>query len=161
ITLLQGRHFTEQDSEQAPQVVIINQTMAKKQWPGENPIGKRLILVGSDQPREIVGVVEDIKQDGLESSESFNYIYMPYQQGIWAIQMLVIRASSDPLSLIAAVRTEVQALDKDLPLYDIKTMEQRLARSVAQRRFTLILLSVFAAVALILATVGIYGIMAY
>jgi putative ABC transport system permease protein len=161
ITLLTGRHFTEQDSKQAPQVVIINQTMARTQWPNENPIGKRLILVGSDKPREIVGVVEDIKQDGLESASSLNHIYLPYQQGIWPVNTLVLRTSSDPLNLAAAVRTEVQALDNDLPLYDIKTMQQRLTKSVAQRRFTLVLLSAFAAIAMILATVGIYGLIAY
>jgi putative ABC transport system permease protein len=161
IPLLEGRGITEQDKQGAPLVALISQETARRYWPNESAIGKRIIPMTEKTPREIVGVVGDVKQWGLENSKSVPAIYIPHQQLSWPVTTIAIRTTGEPRGLASAVRGEVQALDKDLPVYDLKTMEQRLGESVAERRFTLILLATFAALALVLAAVGIYGVMSY
>jgi putative ABC transport system permease protein len=160
VTLVEGRFLTDHDGINAPSVVVINQTVARHFWPSESAIGGRVTLDGELTPREIVGVVGDVKHLSLERLGDPE-MYLPYQQGSWPPSVLAIRTTGNPHSVIMVVKREVQILDKSLPVYDIKTMDERLAESVARRRFTLLLLAVFAGIALILATTGIYGVMNY
>jgi putative ABC transport system permease protein len=157
--LLAGRAFTEQDDDKAPPVVIINETLARRYFNGENPIGKQIL---PPDPLTIVGVVSDVKRFGLDA-ETLPEIYCPYSQtatgpgGIF----LVTRTAGDPLDYVAAVRRQIYALEVKGPISHVMTMEQLLAQSVASRRFQMSLFGVFAAMALLLAAVGVYGVMAY
>lgn len=161
IPLVKGRYFTEQDRADAPGVMVINETMARRFWPDEDPVGKRIMIgYGSPAPREIVGVVGDVRHSSL-NKEAAEEMYAPFSQTPWWFLNLVIRTASDPASLSAAVRNEVLSLDKDLPVYNIKPMGQLLAASAAEARFNMLLLALFATVALILSAVGIYGVMSY
>jgi putative ABC transport system permease protein len=161
-TLLKGRDFTERDDAFSPGVVIVNEALARRQWPGEEPLGKRITLnsEGTKQ-REVVGVVRDLKQ-GEWASEPKPEMYLPHSQDASPRSMtLVIRASSDLSELGPEVRREVWAIDKDLPVSQVTGMEDVVAESVGQQRFNTLLIGVFAATALILAAVGIYGVMSH
>jgi putative ABC transport system permease protein len=161
IPLLSGRPFNEHDRADAPPVVIVNETFARHYWPGVDAIGKRIRTGDEKNPwREVVGVVADVKQYGLDTPSTLQ-LYLPHQQSPSQQMVLVVRTSGEPLSQIAAVRNEVWAVDKDQPVYNIRTMEQLMSKSVAQRRFNMLLLAVFAAVAMALAAIGLYGVMAY
>jgi putative ABC transport system permease protein len=161
IPLLKGRDFTEQDAEKAPPVLIINETMARLHFAGEDPVGKTMIIgYGEPVPRQIIGVVGDVKHAGL-AKDLRAEAYGPYAQTPLPFTTLVVRSTSDTASLLAAIRREVQAVDKDQPLANVKTMRERISNSIAQPRFYTLLLSVFATVALMLAAVGIYGVLSY
>jgi putative ABC transport system permease protein len=160
IPLIQGRYLAEQDTPNSLPVVLIDQTIAKNHWPNDSPIGKRLMLPGESTPREIIGVTGTVQHLGLDI-DAPKEIYLPYTQSPLNLRTLVIRTNSDPVRVIGPVRDEIQALDKNLPIYDIATMHQRLDESTVQRRFIILLFSVFAGAALILAAVGIYGVMSY
>jgi putative ABC transport system permease protein len=161
IPLLKGRSFTEQDRDKTPAVVIINDTMARRYWPGDDPIGRRLTLPSlGGISREVVGVVGDIKHSGLDT-ESGAQLYLPYLQQQWNFMSLVVRTKSDPAGLAGVVRREITALDTNQSAYDVKTMQQVVSESVSQPRLYTMLLGIFAVVAMILAAVGIYGVMNY
>ncbi len=161
--LRSGRYFTAADSADAPHVVLINETLARDFFPGEDPIGKRLNVGTEQEPdwNQIVGVIGDVKYNGL-ADEAQPALYLPVAQGpSWSLALIIKTEAADPLSLASAARFEISQLDPELPIAQISTMEQRLATAVAQPRFRTLLIALFAAVALILACVGIYGVMSY
>ncbi len=176
IPLLQGRYFNEQDNERSGKVVIIDEAMARSYFPDENPIGKRFVNGDDDNSapdagREIVGVVGHVKHYGLDpdadSRIKFQF-YVPYTQLpdqfmvlITRSMSLVIKSNIDAEHLASSVRSQIQAVDKDQPIYDVLTMEQIVKNATLQQRFAMLLLGVFAAVAMVLAAVGIYGVMSY
>jgi putative ABC transport system permease protein len=162
--LIKGRVFTDADGADAPGVTIINQAMAKKYWPGEDPIGKRINFDDSDPAKiewiAIVGVIGDLRHRGLDVDPKPEY-YLPHPQRPYRGMILAVRSAQDPRALITAIRREMQAFDPEQPLANIKTLEQITSESIAPRRLSVVLLGVFAAVALILASVGIYGVMSF
>jgi putative ABC transport system permease protein len=161
IPLRAGRGFTERDTAGAPNVVLISETMARRVFPGEDPIGKRLTIGYLEQrvALEIIGVVADVRQD--VASKSNLHIYDCNLQRPWLSTALVIRADGDPKSLTQPVQRAVREVDANRVATDVKTMEQLISESVSQPRFYTQLLSIFAALALLLAAVGIYGLMNY
>ncbi len=157
-TLLQGRDFSARDNDQSPGVVIVNESLARRYWPSETPIGKR-ITVANDGLREIVGIVKDTRQ-GEWSAQAKPEAYLPHLQVPSPRGMtLVVRSSSDPLSLVGAVKNAVWAIDKNLPVSEVRTMDDVVSDAVGPQRFNTILLGLFSAVALMLAVVGIYGVL--
>lgn len=160
IPLLKGRVFSERDDEASPKVLIVNRSFAKRYWPNEDPIGQLLLIAGDPTPSQIVGVVGDVKHFGLEK-DSLQEMYRPYTQGSAALTSFVIRTEDDPLVLVPAVQTAVKALDRDLPIYDVMTMDRRLDESMAQRRLIVLVLGVFALIAVVLAMGGTYSVMSY
>jgi putative ABC transport system permease protein len=175
IALRAGRDFTEHDRPDAPGVIIINETLARQHWPDEDPIGRRVTL---DDPRDasrpaewltVVGIVKDVKQESWVDEPS-NEIYVPFQQSRgffrstarhYASMTMVVRTKVEPGSLAEAAQATMRAFDRNLPVSNVVTMEQVIADSLWQPRFNLLLIAFFAGVALLLAAVGLYGVMSY
>ena len=166
VPLVEGRPLSAQDTTQALPVVVINRAMAKRYWSDENPVGKRFRLQARGTPPPwltVVGVVGDIHQGGLDTAPVPEF-YTPFTQDYFPFAVpgvLFVRTDGDPQSFIAAVRDEIGVVDKSLPVFAIQTMEDVLSNWLAPRRFNLLLMSVFAGVALVLAAVGIYGVVSY
>jgi len=172
IALLVGRYFTPQDNADAPPVAIIDEDLARKHFPGlsyNETLGRRLRLSGEGEPwREIVGVVRHIRHSSLDEPRQSVEAYGPFEQmqsreltQIGRAMDVAVKSTTEPRKLLEAIRKEVQALDRGLPLSHVRTMEESISLSVAARRFNLALIWVFAAVALALGAVGIYGVMSY
>jgi putative ABC transport system permease protein len=161
IPLLRGRLFTERDAEKAPMVAIVDQKFVDRFYPDEDPIGQGIdIGNGTDGFYEIVGVIGNTRQDSLDAAPTPT-MYVPYPQSAFAGMWVVARTSGDPAQLANAARQTVRAIDGTLPAYSMTPLTTVLSDSVAQRRFSMLLLGFFAVVALFLAAVGLYGVVAY
>lgn len=159
VPLQAGREFTDADNATAPKVVIVNQALARRYWPNENPVGKH-ILVGRQNASEIIGVAVDVKNRGL-ALDAAPQLYLPFPQLPWGNMNLLVRTATNPNAMVSAVRAQVAAVDSDQPVTNIQTVDEIVDGSRAQPRFILLLLGVFSAAALVLAIIGIYGVLAY
>jgi putative ABC transport system permease protein len=161
IPLLSGRYFNEGDNEDAPRVLLLNGALARKLFPDEDAVGKRVLTPASGNDyATVVGVVGDVRHIGLDQDVTPE-VYVPYLQDGGGLITLMFHTQVDPLSLANGVRQQTLAVDPNLPLYEVMTMERRLSNSVASRRFNLLLLGAFALTALALAAVGVYGVISY
>ncbi len=163
IPLITGRDFNDADTNDSVAVVIVNETFARGFFASGDAIGKRIKIGAPTSPRpwmQIAGIIKDVKSDGLDA-EAIPEMYLPYAQNIGPAMTLVARTVNDPAGSLAAIRRAVQETDKEQPVYNIRTMKQLLAESIAQRRFNMIMLGVFALIALLLAASGIFGLIAY
>jgi len=162
IPVLAGRAFTDEDKAGSTPVIIVNETLARKFWSGADPLGRRMRFSGplAENPwMQVVGVVTDVKHE-LNLPNSFDY-YLPHAQDVWSSMVLVARTKIEPLALAADMRQQVWAIDKDQPVFEVQTMEQVRSLSVAVYSFSSVSLGVFAGIALLLAAIGIYGVMSY
>jgi predicted permease len=162
IPLLQGRALSSGDAADQPAVIMISESMAKRFWPGENPIGKRLKMsFFPEKSREVVGVVGDVKSNGLNRLEPVTTLYLPLPQQPTRSMSLVVHTSSAPNSLISAISNAVHEVDREQPVLDVITMDDVLSGSLSQQRCNMLLLSAFSGLALLLAAIGIYSVLAY
>ncbi len=161
IPLLVGRTFTSADRVDAPRVAIVNREAAERYWPDDDPLGARIqVSIGWDEWAEVVGIVDDVKRWSVEGGAAPT-IYAPYRQTIYGSNYLVARTAGDPLGLLPLVRETVGRMDPALPLWDVQTMEQRVATATASSRFSTILLALAAGLATLLAAVGVFAVMAF
>jgi putative ABC transport system permease protein len=162
IPFLQGRIFTDHDDKDAPPVVIIDDSFAKLYWPDEDAVGKQVKFERDSAPRTVIGVVGRVRMEGLEVDSGRVQAYFSYLVNPWGYTMTIVaRTPVNPTNVADEVRKEVLALDKDRPIFNVKTVEQLRDESIASRRLNTLLFGVFAAIALLLASVGIYGVMSY
>jgi predicted permease len=165
IPLISGRTFTNMDRTGSAQVVVINQAFARKYFPGVNPVGKHLTAdlgdgVVSHPVREVVGVVGDVKEFGLASEAAPQY-YLPWTQAVITEPYLVLRAAGDPVTLERAVKATIAGMDANIPTYRVNPLELYVSQATEPARFQTFLLAAFASIALLLAAVGLYGVLAY
>jgi putative ABC transport system permease protein len=161
VPLEQGREFTAADNQTVPTYAIVNQAFVRRFWPNDNPLGKQIWLGTLPKPIEVVGVFGDVKNSGL-AAESAPELMLPFPNLPWSHLRLSLRtAGGDPLSLVPAVRARLARIDSHLPIMHVATLDQHLADARAQSRFTVALFGIFSAVALVLAIVGIYGVISY
>lgn len=160
IPLLRGRAFTWADGPDAPRRVIVSQTLARRFWGDANPIGKRLVYARREFSAEVVGVAGDVKERSLDSGAGMVY-YTPYPQFAWPNVALTVRSAGDPRPLVRAARAQIAAVDPDLPVTHVQTLDEFVADHLSERRQTLYLLSGFAAVAALLAVLGLYAAIAW
>jgi putative ABC transport system permease protein len=160
IPVLKGRVFTDADTKDVQSVAVINQTMARNVFGDQDAVGKRIVIGGDKNASEIVGIVGDVRHRSLDA-ELKPEMYVSYLQAPASYFVLAVRTTLEPSSMVGAVRNEVLAIDKDQPVSAIKTMSEMRSESLASLRFNTVALSIFAGLGLVLAAVGIYGVMAY
>ena len=164
IALRRGRLLTEQETQDAPRAAVINETLAKKYFAGEDPIGKRITFGDPQSPEAtwwtIVGIVGDVRQSSL-ATEPYSQVFRVYKQAPQRGMTVVVRTAGEPTSMVNTLRQQVWALDRQQPLHNVRTLEQVLADSIARPRFNTLLITILAGVALVLAAVGIYGVISY
>jgi putative ABC transport system permease protein len=163
IPLVRGRAFTDRDAMGTPLVVIVNARLAARLWPNADPIGRRVVVggsLGADRtPREVVGIAGDVRTS-LEQDPP-DQVYMPYAQNPWPTMGVMARTAGDPSRSASALRSAVYGIDPDQPVYNLRPLAAVMARAVAARRFQVFVLSLFAAVALLLAATGVYSVVSY
>ena len=162
IPLVRGRMFNQYDGPRAPLVVLINESMARRFWPDEDPVGKKITVGSFGRPmsREIIGIVGDVRHTGLDSNPRPEF-FVPHLQNPFGGMAIVVRASSDPAVLLSTAKEQIREINKDQPFYSINTMDALVSKSLGERRFNLLLLCTFATIALTLAGVGIYGLISF
>src|SRR5262249_38996333 len=160
--LIAGRFFTQREMDENQRVVVINHKLAERFWPGQDPVGK--LLHTEEDPAapwdKVVGVAGDVRYGGLDTAPGYE-IYYPRDRGRWEGRTLLVRVSVDPMSLGAAIQREIRAIDPDQPVAGLKTVEALLSASLSAHKFSETLLALFAGIALLLAAVGIYGVLSY
>jgi putative ABC transport system permease protein len=162
IRLLEGRDVASTDTLDKPGAVLITESMAKRFWPGQSAVGKRLKLSFSPETqREVVGVVADVKLRGLAKTEPVPALFAPHAQMPWGWMALLVRTAQDPASISSAVRAAIHAIDPNLPIVEVGTMEEHLGKTLSHPRFNMLLLAVFAVLALVLSALGIYSVLSY
>jgi predicted permease len=167
IPLARGRFFSDEDTRDTPIVVVVDQRMADELWPGQDPVGKRIRTGGFDVTPDtpwmtVAGVAGRVRQYSLDAGEPRIAMYLWHKQRPARAMNVVVRTTaSDPTTVVGAVRQQIRELDADLPVYNVRTMQQRVDESLARRRFAMTLLTLFAALALGLAAIGTYGVIAY
>src|SRR6185312_7024519 len=161
IPLKAGRYFTHADTASSPHVAIISDSMARKFYPNENPIGQRIIMGGSDnKPSQIVGIVGDVRDEDLDSKGRVA-VYQVESQATFGSMYFAVRTAGGVESLLSGIRTTIKNLDQELPIDAVGTVDMLVEKSLSQRRFTMLLMAIFASLALILAMIGIYGVLSY
>jgi putative ABC transport system permease protein len=164
IPLRSGRLLDERDNADAPRAVVVSETLARKYFPGEDPVGKRITFGNPQSPDvqwfQVVGIVADVRQSGLDE-EPYAQVYRSYKQSPRRGLTLIVRTAGPPLDMLNMLNSQIRALDRQQPLYNARTVEQVLRDSIARPRFNMLLITILAAVAMILATVGIYGVISY
>jgi putative ABC transport system permease protein len=162
IPLLRGRNFTEREEAEARRVVLISESLARQHFPGEDPLGKRIVVPMSENPSptEIVGVVGDVRYES-PSEDAEPTVYLPPPELTYPFMTFVVRTAGDPAEMAPAVRRELRAIDPDQPVSDVRTMTQVMSDSVGRARFNTLLLGLFAGLATLLAAIGIFGVMNY
>jgi putative ABC transport system permease protein len=164
IPLVRGRDFNDQDTLESTLAVVVSEKLAKLYWPNENPIGKRIkpgATTDKSPWRTVIGVVRDVRQNDFIAEPKMQMYFSFRQVKSLVANALVVRTSVDPLSLASSVRNAIWAVDKDQPVSNVDAMEHIVAGAVARQRFSMLLLAIFAGIALVLAAVGIYGVMSY
>ena len=160
VPLREGRAFTNADQAQAPPVIVVNETFARQYWPRQNAVGKHVVIGRRPQPAEVVGVAADIKNNGLEQNTQ-PQLYLPFSQLPWSEMYLLVRTDLPPQSVASAVRAQIASIDRDQPVIKIQTVSDILDNARTQPRFLLMLIGAFAAVALFLTLIGIFGMLSY
>jgi putative ABC transport system permease protein len=163
IPLVRGRDFTQADATDAPGVIIINEKMAQDYWPNTDPIGRHIKLGDADSPNPwltVVGVARDVRHFGLDSDVR-REMFRPYPQAAWPQITITVKSGVDPLAVAGPVREALRRIDRDQPVTRVRAMQEVLAESIGSRRFPMLLLSVFSGVALLLAVIGVYGVVSY